>query len=71
MGWPHHHDLGLWGGRCYIFPKPKRKRLWCGHFSIIGRLVIQGHPIDIEYQNWKCNRQEMCVYNLGSQWHEH
>jgi hypothetical protein len=21
MGQPHHHDLGLWGGKCHIFPR--------------------------------------------------
>jgi hypothetical protein len=22
-GHPHHRDLGLWKGRCHIFPKPR------------------------------------------------
>ncbi len=39
MKQPHHHDLGLCGGKCHIFPKPRRQ-IWCGYFSIIEGLIV-------------------------------
>jgi len=69
LRWPHHCDLGLWRGSCHIFPKP-RSPISCGYFSIIRRLIIQGHTIDIICYKWKCNGQGECVQSLGSQWHQ-
>jgi hypothetical protein len=50
MGWQHHHDLGLWRGRCYIFPRPRRQ-IWCGYFLIIEGLIVQARIINIICQN--------------------
>ncbi len=66
MGQPHHHDLGLWGGKCHIFPKLRKRPIWCEYFSITRGSIIQGHTINIIYQNKTCNGQGGCVHSLGS-----
>jgi len=46
MKQPHHHDLGLCGGKCHIFPKPRRQ-IWCGYFSIIEGLIVKDIPLTL------------------------
>jgi hypothetical protein len=47
MGWPHQPDLGLGRGTCHIFPRPKRRQIWCEYFSIIEALIIQWHKLTL------------------------
>jgi hypothetical protein len=51
MGQPHHCDLGLWRGKCHIFPRLRKRKIWCGYFLVTKRLIVQGHMIDIPCQN--------------------
>jgi hypothetical protein len=37
--------LGLWGGRCHIFLRPRRGRIWCGHFSLPKDLLYKDIPL--------------------------
>jgi hypothetical protein len=39
--------LELWGGKCHIFPKPKRGRISCGHFLITKDLLSKDIPLTL------------------------
>jgi len=47
LGQPHNHDLELWGGKCHIFPKPKRARISCGHFLVTKDLLSNDIPLTL------------------------
>ncbi len=58
------------GHMSYISQAKKRDNMMCTFFGY-QRNCVQGHPIDIVCENWKCNGQGTCVHSLGSQWHDH
>jgi hypothetical protein len=40
MGQLYSCDLRLWGGKCHIFPRPRRGKIWCGFVLVTIGLVI-------------------------------